>query len=137
MNTSNWFSTIKGFKLVLLLLFLASPILLFSFYRPAIKSDFKAEFMAEPTEERVRVEVDKSPASILTVQVMDGGGRVLHSETLGNGLTSGEVIFNTHNLPDGHYRLDLFDGHTTQRSDINLVLSSKGVVKEIAISPVE
>lgn len=137
MDSPNWFSTIKGVKLMLLLLFLASPILLFSFYRPDIKSDFAAEFVAEPTRERVHVEVSKSPASILTVQVMDDGGRVLHSRTLGNGLTAGEVIFNTHNLPDGHYRLDLFDGHTTQRSDINLVLSRKGVAKEIAISPVE
>ncbi len=109
----------KTIKFSLLLLFLASPIFIFSNFRP-VAGTINATVHAESSLTRVRVELAKPSGMPISVRVLDQNGWPLHEQTLAGSPTQATVSLNMCALPDGLYRLDVAGGRSLQSYEIKL-----------------
>ncbi|WP_077921212.1 hypothetical protein [Spirosoma sp. 209] len=125
----------KTIKFLLLLVFLTSPIFIFSNFRPSANGSFGATVETEP--ERIRVLIDKPANSLLTVQVTDQDGWPLYASTLDKQQTSSPFTFNLNGLPDGQYQLRLSNGKRTKISQIQLVSTGNPAnQRQVLIQPI-
>lgn len=75
----------KTVKFWLVALFMASPIFIFSNFRPEMDRLFNTNVYAESSLSRVRPEIDKPNKSAVFVRITDGEGWIIHDQTLGTG----------------------------------------------------
>ncbi|AQG80274.1 hypothetical protein [Spirosoma montaniterrae] len=109
----------KAIKFSLLLLFLASPIFIFSNFRPAA-GKLNTAVYAESSLARVRVAVDKPSGMPISIRVMDQDGWPLHEQILTGDSKQANIGINLCALPDGLYRMEMAGGRTMQAYEIKL-----------------
>lgn len=128
----------KTVKFWLVALFMASPIFIFSNFRPETDRLFNTNVYAESALSRVRLEIDKPNKSTVFVRITDGEGWIIHDQTLGAGKSTAQMNFNTCGLADGKYRLEVGNERVTDASVIELVTpEGTGMKRQINIWPTE
>lgn len=128
----------KTVKFWLVALFMASPIFIFSNFRPETDRVFNTNVYAESALSRIRLEVDKPRASSVFVRITDEEGWIIHDQRLGAGKSTGQVNFNTCGLPDGKYRLEVGNERVTDARIIEVLTPEvAGAKRRINIWPTE
>lgn len=128
----------KTVKFWLVALFMASPIFIFSSFRPETDRLFNTNVYAESALSQIRLEIDKPSKSLVFIRITDEEGWVIHNQSLGAGKSTGQVKFNTCGLPDGKYRLEVGNERVTDARVVEILPSkAAGAKRQINIWPTE
>ncbi|GAB2535057.1 hypothetical protein [Spirosoma aerophilum] len=128
----------KTFKFALLLAFLASPIFIFSNFRPKKDQPVQASIQGDETQNRLQVALVKPPNTPVTLRVLDSDGCLLHEESILDGSSSVQAQFNLWGIPNGTYRVEVCDPKRSQTHLIQLASTKYPTLKrQIIIQPAE
>lgn len=128
----------KSVKFWFVALFMASPILIFSNFRPAPTSTLRANVVGESGPARVRVVVDKPQRATVVVRVLDSSNWLVHEQTLNGSQPKVQMLLNVCGLPDGNYRMEITDGHKIHAHAINVSTADHpSAPRSVAVHPVD
>ena len=128
----------KTLKFCLLLAFLASPIFIFSKFRPQKELPVLTTVQGDAALNQLRVVVTKPMNAPVTLRVLDQAGRPLHEEPVSTQATSVRANLNLHALPNGTYRVEVSDQNRVQAHFVQLSPSTYPTVKrQIDIWPAQ
>lgn len=128
----------KTLKLSLLLAFLASPIFIFSNFRPKKDQPVQASIQGNAVLNRLRVDLVKPQNTPVTLRVLDPDGWLLHEGPVPASSTSVQANLNLCAIPNGTYRVEVSDPKRVQAHLVHLSPSAHPTLKrQIDIWPAE
>ena len=128
----------KTLKFCLLLAFLASPIFIFSKFRPQKESPVLTTVQGDAALNQLRVVVTKPMNASVTLRVLDQDGRPLHEKPVSTQSTTVRANLNLRELPNGTYRVEVSDQNRVQAHLVQLSPSTHPTVKrQIDIWPAQ
>lgn len=128
-NVKTSLSTMKTTKFCLLLAFLASPIFIFSNFRPHKEPPVLTTVRGDAALNRLRVVVTKPLNVPVTLRVLDQDGWPIHEEPVAARSTTVRANLNLCAVPNGTYRIEISDRNRVQAHLIQLSPSTHPAMK--------
>lgn len=127
----------KTLKFCLLLAFLASPIFIFSSFRPKPEPALQTTIHPDATFNRLRLVVNKPQDQSLTLRFLEADGWLLHEQRIPGGASTVEANLNLCALPNGTYRVEVSSPGRVQTHLAQLLASGHPNLKrQINVWPV-
>lgn len=128
----------KTIKFILLLAFLASPIFIFSGFRPQRQQPVLTTIQGNAALNRLHVVVTKPLNTSVTLRVLDQDGWPLHEESVATRFTTVRANLNLCALPNGTYLVEVSDQSRVQAHLVQLSPSIHPTMKrQIDIWPIK
>lgn len=128
----------KTLKFCLLLAFLASPIFIFSGFRPQKQPVLHTTVHPDAALDRLRVTVTKPQNEPVTLRVLDTDGWSLHEQRIAAGSATVQAHLNLCALPNGTYQLEVESWDRVQTSLVHLSPSAHlGFKRQINVWPLQ
>lgn len=127
----------KTLKFGLLLVFLATPILIFSLYHPQRSSVLRAIVQADAARNQLQIMVNKPSKDTVLLQMLDNHDRIVHEQSLLPGPSVIDITLKLNAIPNGSYRLDVSDSNQVNTTLVELASADDSMLKrQITIQPV-
>lgn len=110
----------KTIKFSLLLVFLLSPILLFSFISDRTSDSFRVATYPAAGSTKLMVVVQKPEGRVVQLRILNQQGQTLATEKLAKKLHTVHTRFDLTELPDGVYRVEITDFKNKQIEQFTL-----------------
>ncbi|MEZ0540730.1 hypothetical protein [Fibrella arboris] len=119
----------KTIKFWLLLAFLASPVIIFSSFRPRKEKPVQTSIQGDALQNRLRLDLAKPQHMPVTLRVLDAGGEVLHEQAVPVRATHVQARLNLHAVPNGTYRVEVEGPRWAQAHLVQLSATAHPVLK--------
>lgn len=127
----------KTLRFGLLLAFLASPIFIFSGFRPERQPALQSAVYADAALNRLRVVITKPQDEPVSLRVLDADGWPLHEEQIAGGSATVNAHLNLCALPNGTYQIEVGAQGRVEASLVYLAPSAHPARKrQITVWPV-